>query len=210
MFDARTGEVLWRKPSVSKGSDGEGPGRGLAIDIDPRYPGAESWAFGAGVNGLFDSKGNVISDKVPPSCNFAVWWDGDLLREILDKNWIAKWDWQNGKLNRLLTATGCASNNGTKATPCLSADILGDWREEVLWRTADNKELRLYVTPEPTQYRLPTLMHDPQYRLAIATENVGYNQPPHTSYFLGANMAKPPRPNITTPKETPAKAASIK
>ena len=135
--------------------------------------------------------------------NFGVWWDGDLLRELLDSNTISKWDWKSSSLTPILTAEGCKANNGTKATPCLSADILGDWREEVIWRTADNKELRIYVTPEPTQYRLTTLMHDPQYRLAIATQNVAYNQPPHTGFFLGADMPKPPRPNITTAPVSP-------
>jgi len=67
-----------------------------------------------------------------------------------------------------MTATGCASNNGTKATPALCADIFGDWREEVIWRSADNKELRIYTTTTPTDHRLYTLMHDPQYRLSVA------------------------------------------
>jgi rhamnogalacturonan endolyase len=96
----------------------------------------------------------------------------------------------------MLTAEGCASNNGTKATPALSADILGDWREEVIWRTTDNKELRIYTTIIPTKHRLYTLMHDPQYRLSVAWQNVAYNQPPHTSFFMGEGMAKPPRPAI--------------
>lgn len=188
MFDAKTGEILWKKPSLSAGKDKEGPGRGLAIDIDPRYKGMEAWAFGAGVAGLFDCKGRVISDKAPPSCNFAVWWDGDLLRELLDRTMISKWNWEASKADRLLTADGCASNNGSKATPCLSGDILGDWREEVIWRSADNQELRIYSTTIPTKYRLPTLMSDPQYRLSIAWQNVGYNQPPHTGYYLGEGM----------------------
>jgi rhamnogalacturonan endolyase len=191
MFDARTGQVLWRKPSVSKGKDGEGPGRGLSLDIDPRFPGAESWVQGAGISGLFDAKGNVISEEKPSSCNFGIWWDGDLLREILDKNKICKWNWSSSTLDPILVAKDCVSNNGSKATPCLSADILGDWREEVIWRTKDNSELRIYVTPEPTQYRLPTLLQDPQYRLSIAWQNVGYNQPPHTSFYLGEGMRLP-------------------
>ncbi len=77
----------------------------------------------------------------------------------------------------LLSPQGCASNNGSKATPALSADIFGDWREEVIWRSADNSELRIYTTTRPTEYRFPTLMHDPQYRLSVAAQNVGYNQP---------------------------------
>jgi rhamnogalacturonan endolyase len=85
----------------------------------------------------------------------------------------------------LLTAEGCNSNNGSKATPCLSADLFGDWREEVIWRTRDNRALRIYSTGWPTRHRQRTLMHDSQYRLAIAWQNVGYNQPPHPSIFIG-------------------------
>jgi rhamnogalacturonan endolyase len=127
-----------------------------------------------------------------------VWWDGDLLRELLDRNYISKWNWTEGRDVRLLTAEGCSANNGSKATPVLCADLLGDWREEVIWRSTDNRELRIYTTTIPTTNRLCTLMHDPQYRLSIAWQNVGYNQPPHPSYFLGRDMQRPPRPNIST------------
>jgi rhamnogalacturonan endolyase len=96
----------------------------------------------------------------------------------------------------LLSATGCSSNNGTKSTPCLQADILGDWREEVIWRTSDNTALRIYTTTSPTTRRIYTLMHDPVYRLGIAWQNTAYNQPPHTGFFLGAGMAEPPVPQI--------------
>lgn len=96
----------------------------------------------------------------------------------------------------IFTADGCSSNNGSKATPALSADLFGDWREEVIFRTSDNKSLRIYMTTIPTKYRFYTLMHDPQYRLSIAWQNVGYNQPPHTSFYLGDGITKPPRPAI--------------
>lgn len=187
--DAATGKALWTVPSVkaatSGGDKGEGPGRGNCFDIDPRYRGAESWAAGAGMTGLYNAKGERISDNKPTSCNFAVWWDGDLLREILDKNVISKWNWETEQLEPLLVAEECASNNGTKATPCISADLFGDWREEVIWRTRDNSELRIYTTTIPTGYRFVTLMHDPIYRLGIAWQNVAYNQPPHVSFYLG-------------------------
>ena len=190
--DARTGTILWSKPSPDVG-------RGLALDIDPRFPGHECWAAGPGLDPLFSVKGEVVAPQRPRSCNFGVFWDGDLLRELLDGITISKWQWEAGREVPLLTATGCASNNGSKATPCLSADLLGDWREEVLWRSADNRELRLYVSTLPTEHRLRTLMHDPQYRLAIAWQNVGYNQPPHPGFFLGQGMAPPPRPRLRVP-----------
>ncbi len=202
MFDAKTGEILWKIPPGKAGGDGEGPGRGLALDIDPRHEGFECWGAGAQMFGkVFDAKGNLIdtNGKAPP-VNMGVYWDGDLLSETLDGTTIGKWDWLNNQTNALLDAKqfDCVSNNGTKANPCLSADILGDWREEVIWRTADNKELRIFTTTEPTQHRFVTFMHDPEYRLSIAWQNVGYNQPPHTSFYIGPNMKNPPQIVITT------------
>lgn len=205
MFDAATGDILWKKPSLKKGKDGEGPGRGLALDVDPRFPGAECWAAGAGVNGMFNAKGEKIADIIgdeiyntTPSVNMGVWWDGDLLRELLDGTKIQKWNWESAKSETILDASkhDCISNNWTKANPCLSADLFGDWREEVVWPTDDGHELRIFTTTIPTDFRFYTLMHDPQYRLSIAWQNVGYNQPPHTSFFLGDGMQEPPQPNI--------------
>lgn len=196
--DAKTGEVIWKKPSIKAGEDGEGPGRGLALDIDPRYSGFECWVFGAGIFGLFDNKGNQITAKTPPSCNFGVLWDGDVLSELLNGTTIAKWKYELDTTELILDAAkyNCVRNNGTKSTPVLSADLFGDWREEVIWRTADNKELRIFSTTIATDKKFYTLMHDPQYRLSIAWQNVAYNQPPHTSFYIGEGMKNPPRPNI--------------
>ena len=190
--DAKTGKALWTKPSPDVG-------RGVAFDIDPRHPGHEIWAAGPGLGALYDCQGNDIGPK-PRSCNMAVWWDGDFLRELLSGTTITKWDFENGRDVPILSAGdfGCASNNSTKANPCLCADILGDWREEVIWRARDSREMRIFTTTIPTTHRLPTLMHDPQYRLGIAWQNVGYNQPAHTSYFLGDGMKPPPRADIAT------------
>jgi rhamnogalacturonan endolyase len=196
--DARTGEILWKKASVKAGEDGEGPGRGLSLDIDPRYKGFESWVFGAGIRGLFSTKGEVIAENAPRTCNFGIFWDGDVLSELLDRNTIFKWNWEKETIEPIFVAEGCMSNNGTKATPVLSADIFGDWREEVIFRTTDNKELRIFTTVIPTDRRFYTFMHDPQYRLSIAWQNIAYNQPPHTSFFIGEGMKQPPKPAITT------------
>jgi hypothetical protein len=87
---------------------------------------------------------------------------------------------------------GLSSNNGTKSTPCLSADILGDWREEVIWRSSANNELRIYSTIIVATNRFYTLMHDPQYRCAIGWQNTGYNQPPHPGFYIGPQMYPPP------------------
>lgn len=188
--DARTGALIF-------GVDGQNSdvGRGVTMDIDPRYKGAEMWGARGG---LYAVDGTQISPTHPPQMNFAVWWDGDLLREILDGITISKWDWNNASTTPLLAATGAASINGTKATPNLSGDLFGDWREEVVWRSPDSTELRIYTTVIPTTVRQYTLMHDRQYREAIAWQNVGYNQPPHPSFYLGVGMASAPPPNIVT------------
>lgn len=176
VYDAKTGEILF------KGSMDKDVGRGIAENIDPDRKGAQMWWSGS--KELYDIKGNVIGEA-PQSVNFLIWWDGDLSRELLDGNHIDKY-----KTGRIFTADGCISNNGTKSTPALSADILGDWREELILRSSDNQSLRIYTTTIPTKYKMPTLMHDPQYRLSIAWQNVGYNQPPHTGFYLGTGMKK--------------------
>jgi rhamnogalacturonan endolyase len=186
-FDAKTGAILWSK------SPGVDVGRGVAADIDPTKRGFENWG---GPSGLRDVKGNTIADLGPKATNFLVWWDDDLTRELLDKNYIDKWDWTIQKENRIFTAEGATSNNGTKATPCLSADILGDWREEILWRSIDNKELRIYSPTSLSTHYFYTLMHDPQYRLSVAWQNTSYNQPPHTGFYLGAETKEFPKTNI--------------
>lgn len=183
--DARTGALIWGIPTTAD------IGRGMAADIDPRYKGAEVWAAGA----MYTAKGQLISNKLP-STNFGIWWDGDLSRELLDNNRIDKWNYDTSTVTNLLTASGAASNNSTKATPALQADLLGDWREEAVWRTTDSSALRIYTTTDLTETRIYTLMHDPVYRLGIAWQNVAYNQPPHTSFYLGTGMSTPPVPNI--------------
>jgi fibronectin type 3 domain-containing protein/lysophospholipase L1-like esterase len=203
--DARTGEVLWSIPATKD------TGRAAAGDIDPRFPGAEGWAIGGDaawnspVGELRSAKGQLIANNIP-AANFLAWWDGDLLREIVDHDWnaaantgtpsIAKWNWETQTSDRLLTATGAKSNNGTKGTPAIQADLLGDWREEIAWPSADSTELRIYTTTAGTDVRLRTLMHDPAYRLSVARENISYNQPPHPSFFIGEGMELPAQPDI--------------
>lgn len=203
--DSATGEVLWSIPAVKD------TGRGATGDIDPRFPGSESWAVGgdAAWNSpagfLMSAKGERISDKIP-AANFMAWWDGDLLREIVDHDFnaeagvgvptISKWNWETETSDRLLTATGARTNNGTKGNPSLQADLLGDWREELVFPSADSTELRIYTTTSPTEVRLRTLMHDPMYRTGVARETVGYNQPPHPSLFIGEGMQTPASPAV--------------
>ena len=196
--DGDSGQLLW---GIKTGKD---TGRGVAADIDPRYPGTELWASG---QALYSVTGSKISSTPPSSMNFAIWWDGDVSRELLDHKWsgstgvgtIYKWNYQQNKLDTLLTATGTFSNNGTKGNPSLQADLFGDWREEVIWRTEDSSALRIYTTTHVTNQRIFTLMHDALYRTSIASQNTGYNQPPHTSFYLGSGMKTPSMPSIYTP-----------
>ena len=123
--------------------------------------------------------------------NFRIYWDGDEYDELLDNTTISKYGKSNLMLGPGLSSIGAGSMgnssscNSTKATPCLSADIFGDWREEViLWSKTDNATLNIYSTAYETDYRVPTLMHDHTYRMAIAWQNVAYNQPPHLGYYL--------------------------
>jgi rhamnogalacturonan endolyase len=190
MHDARTGQVIWSLPS-----GGTDVGRGVIMDIDPRHPGAEAWAS---VGGLNNATGRQIGSTKPGSVNFAAWWDGDLLRELLNGNTIDKWDYNNNSNRRLLSAGtyNAASNNGTKSTPALSGDIFGDWREEIIWRNTNNTQLMIFTTTSMTNTKLRTLMHDIQYREAIAWQNTAYNQPPHPSFFIGDGMSTPPTPDL--------------
>lgn len=188
LTEQRDGTPLWGAPG------GGDVGRGVAFDIDPRYPGYEAWATNS--SSVYTIKGVPITTNSRPAVNFGVWWDADPLRELLDGTTISKWVPASANTTTLLSLTGTSSNNGTKSTPNLSGDLLGDWREEVLMRASDNTALRLYTTTIAATNRLTTLMHDPQYREAIAWQNTGYNQPPHPGFFLGQDMAAPPRAPI--------------
>lgn len=174
LFAAEDGKVLFTA------ADNRDVGRGVAGNIDPSHKGAEMWWSGS--RSLYDIKGNRIGEA-PKTANFLIWWDGDRTREMLNRNYIEKY----GK-GRIFTANGATSNNGSKSTPALSADILGDWREELILRSEDNSELRIYSTTIPTSVRQFTLMQDLQYRLSVAWQNVGYNQPPHLSFYFGEDM----------------------
>jgi hypothetical protein len=209
--DARTGELIFGIPATND------VGRGVAFDIDPNHVGYEVWATvsGAGSRMVYSSQGEPLYSTNGGSgsgddinYNFGVWWDADPLRELLDGTTISEWryDLATPGKQTLLALSGTGSNNGTKATPALSGDILGDWREEVIMRSTSNTELRVYTTTIPATNRLYTLLHDAQYRQAIAWQNSGYNQPPHPSFFLGAGMEAPPTPQISIVAAEPLEA----
>ena len=191
--NARTGEIIFQVPSKSD------VGRAMAADIDPTNPGLEMWSTDS--HGIRNIKGEVLFSAQDPddpqhqqhlklgnrylSVNFGIWWDGDLLRELLDRGAVSKYDWKQHAIIDLIQFPGIVFNNGTKSNPCLSADILGDWREEVIARTPDSSELRIFISPIPTDYRINCLMQDIPYRLSTAAQNVGYNQPSEPGFYLG-------------------------
>jgi rhamnogalacturonan endolyase len=199
--DAGTGKVIWQNKISSDN------GRAGTADIDPCSPGEECWSTEPN---LKNANGTVNSTNRPSIYNFAIWWDADLSRELFDADRIDKWNASSKSQSRLVTVYnyGTSTNNGTKKNPCLQADILGDWREEFIERTNDSTALRIFTPVTVTSYRIFTLMHDPIYRMGIAWQNVAYNQPPHTGFFLGNGMTFPvPSPDIllvgSTPDTTP-------
>lgn len=194
MHDAATGALLWG----ASGSNAD-VGRGVCFDIDPNYAGEECWASRGGFR---TATGALINTTAPTAyMNFAAWWDGDLLREPMGGTSIDKFDPVTRTGSRIVDAAlnGAASNNSTKATPVLSADLLGDWREEVVWRNGSNTELQIYSTTIPTATRINTLMHNPQYRTQVAAQNAGYNQPPHPSFYLGHGATSFPQEPVHIP-----------
>lgn len=187
LIDAKTGNAIFRK------THSKDTGRACCGNILASNPGAEFW--GATGNDIFDANGKTIASNKPAQ-NFMIYWDGDLEREILDGTTISKYV-STSKINTILSADGCASNNGTKNNPGLSADIMGDWREELVVRTSDSRYLRVYCTKYDTDVRLTTLMHDVQYRTQVAGEQNCYNQPAHPSFYLGSDENLPDRPAVT-------------
>lgn len=179
IHDAMTGEILHR---ATRDRD---TGRGLAADFDSRYRGCEftyaTQLSSYKINGIAFAESN-------PGMNFRIFWDGDEYEELLDDTGVSKWN--EGNIKQLSLVSGKVSGapkscNGTKATPCLSADIFGDWREEIIfWSEANELSLVIYSTITATTYRVPTLMHDHVYRMGICWQNVAYNQPPHLGYYL--------------------------
>ena len=176
--DARTGKVLFQILS------NQDVGRCMAADIDPTNPGLEMWSSASG--GICNIHGEVIDSTARTPINFGIWWDGDLLREMLDHETVSKY--RPRTRANLIKFEDCTFNNGSKSNPALCADVIGDWREEVLTRTKDNRHLRLYVTPLPTKYRFHTFLSEPVYRHSLVMQNVGYNQPTNVGFYFGAEL----------------------
>lgn len=194
--DATTNEILFR---WMRGNDN---GRCLAGNFTDNWPGAELWTTDGHLWSATLSRGadETVANSAPGvTMNYRIYWDGDILEESFDYRNGQDTDgavYKYGNTSPIFTTTGCATNNGTKGTPAIQADLLGDWREEIVLRTSDNKKLRIWTTTDVTAHRNYTLMHDKQYRQAIYWQMTAYNQPPHVSYFLGnaEGITVPPPP----------------
>ncbi|MET4591165.1 rhamnogalacturonan lyase [Arthrobacter sp. 754] len=176
MRDAATGEVLFGAYS------GKDTGRGMIGDVDPAVPGIENWAIG-----MQSADGDKLSSTAPGT-NMSIKWAADMTTQIINGAQEQTPTIDDFKRGRLLTATGTRTNNGTKGTPSLVADVVGDWREEMLVRTADSSALRMFMSTEVTNHKLYTLMHDPQYRAEVARQNTAYNQPSYTDFYFASDM----------------------
>ena len=185
-YDAKTGQKIFH---INNSKD---TGRCVADNVWAGSKGAEFW--GAADGNVYNTTGKKIGGTKPAQ-NFLIYWDGDLEREILDGNKISKMTGAD-KIDRIFTANGCGSNNSSKNNPCMTVDLFGDWREELILRTDDNTKLRVWCTTNTTKVRLTTLMHDMQYRAQNCCQQSAYNQPPHVSYYLGSDAPIPKQPKI--------------
>ena len=179
LHDAATGEVIYKG-----GSSGVDNGRGMAADLIPTNSGYEFWSSDER-SPRSAVTGEVVSEK-SVSVNFRVYWNGDLQDELLDGNKLDAWN-GNGtsRLLSLYNYGNSTSCNSSKATPNLQADLFGDWREEIiLWDGNNPSTINIFTTNIPSDYRVPTLMHDHTYRMGVAWQNTAYNQPPHLGYYL--------------------------
>ncbi len=197
LHNARTGEVVYHG-----GSAGTDNGRGMAAALSTGYRGYQFWSSDERHPVSAETGKTVISKSC--SVNFRIYWDGSNVDQLFDGSYqygddlwaqtshaepyIQKWN--GSSFTNVISFYASAYNypqtaNYTKATPCLQADILGDWREElIMWNKRDSSQVMLFTTWTPTNYLVPTLMHDHTYRMAIAWQNTAYNQPPHLGYYL--------------------------
>lgn len=194
VHDAATGKIIWKIDGT------DDVGRGIALNISSETPGMEftsvvdSMIYAYNPNtGKIESTGKAWSSITKWGMNSAVWWDGDLEREALDRTMV-------DKPGRIFTGDGASYNNASKSNACITCDLFGDWREEMIFPANNGNSLRVFGTTFTTDVKLTTLMHDSQYRTGVAIENVGYNQAPNTSFFLGTGYKLPEKPGIYTAK----------
>ena len=179
VIDANDGSIIFHEQASAD------TGRGVMANIGM----GGYYQIWSAKNGLYMANGGdsfTAGSKSGLSQNFRIFWDGDLNDELLDGTGITSW---NGwGMDKIFTANGCVQINGTKANPALQADLFGDWREEVAYPLGDSSAVRVYTTTDLTDYKLPTLMHDPVYRSGVAAEQTAYNQPPHIGFYLADDI----------------------
>ncbi len=184
-YDAGTGKILWQHTTINAGDEG----RGVTGDLDPNSEGYESWSF----TGVYNTPTNKLISTSYPYPNFRIWWDGDLLSEGFNEN-VDKWN-----VGRLLTTWKLGVTFAARSAAQFYGDILGDWREEIVMAGASgSNELLIITTPIPSDNRIYTLPHNPEYRNCMTVK--GYQQSHYVDYYLGANMSTPPTPPMQTAK----------
>lgn len=208
-FRDKDGKVLWGTTQTEAGNVDNG--RGMAADIDSTNRGFEMWSGTSG--GIRTVKGERLN-STKPSVNFRIYFDGDLQDELMDATGsptvdnggvtggkIDKYNSSKKTVDRLFSfysVEGASLNNWTKATPCIVADLFGDWREEFIVRSgSDPSKVIVFTTPFTSPHRVYTLMHDATYRVSIAWQNVAYNQPPHLGYYLPDAVKSLKQPSIS-------------
>jgi len=203
--DANTSEVLFR---WKRGND---CGRAMAGNFTDKFPGAQLWTVDGNLwsaSTTRNSDDRVASEAPGITMNARIYWDGDILEEAFDYKSLSNYQgydvniYKYGSYTPVFQTSGALTINGSKGNPVAQADIFGDWREELVLPTSDNRSIRIYTTTFETKFRNYTLMHDPQYRQAVYWQSSGYNQPPHVSYFLGnlEGIVLPPPPAVTNGK----------
>jgi rhamnogalacturonan endolyase len=179
LHDAATGEIIFKG-----GNAGKDNGRGMAADVITESRGYEFWSSDERQQRSVQT-GEIVGQK-NTSVNFRMYWNGTCYDQMLDGNTLDNWNGSSWSRQMTFYNYGNSSTcNGTKKTPNLQADLFGDWREElILWDSSNSSTLNIFSTNIPTEYRVPTLMHDHTYRMAVAWQNTAYNQPPHLGFYL--------------------------
>ncbi|KAJ3547567.1 hypothetical protein NM208_g1456 [Fusarium decemcellulare] len=192
-YDADDGKIIWKH----SGDEVIDLGRGMVGDIDPTHPGMEVWST---AGGLYNAKENKLLEsdtELRPWPHLGIWWDGDVLMELFNDGKIEKWNWEEPTPSNSVPRITHVNKFGgvlNGRNPNLIGDILGDWREEVIVTSADMDELLIFTTDIPSDTRLYTLAHNPNYRNDLTVK--GYIQSHHVDYFLGQDMKTPAQPNI--------------
>jgi rhamnogalacturonan endolyase len=179
LVDARTGKIIW-----SIGQRTYHVGDGMVADIDPLNPGLECFATEDSKGGsrdryMFSANGKRLGQREDvPGCRNWIFWDADLLRETFGR----------GRSISIVKYKGPTLTSDIEGSIMMMADILGDWREELITILAG--EIRIYTTTIPAKDRRVCLMQDPVYRAEVAHRSMGYEQSPMTGYYLGIEAAE--------------------